>query len=278
MRNRSVLAMLVFSTLLGLSPLAADPMIRRGIDVFTTRADGRTYYDFAQQPIPAGFFCNASKAFTGRVALKGLPLATQTPGQLRNADTIVERLDDAVFNAKGVAETRIRFRALSLVSIAPIKTACGAFHVYVSLSGQQRVTTMNISHTQEGGGTFSAPLAVDARMTFIPVKKPMKSANDRSTRKWELTGSITFPASPLPWSLGNEATMKWIGSAVVDTNGDLTPDTRLPGTSNFLAGLSPDRVMTGNNIGPCPCEPMCHTYEGEEHCTFPSGCYRVVCE
>jgi hypothetical protein len=279
-RKRGVLAVLVLSTLLGLSPLAADPTIRRGIDVFTTRADGRTYHDFAQQPIPAGFFCNASKAFTGRVALKGLPLATQTPGQLRNTDTIVERLDDAVFNARGVAETRVRFRAVSLVSIAPIKTACGDFHVYVTLNGPQRVTTMSINRTQSGGGTFSAPLAVNARMTFIPVKKPVKSATGRSARKWELTASFTFPATLVPWSLGNEATMKRISSAVVDTNGDLTPDTRLPGTSNFVAGLPPVHVITGayGNIGACPCEPVCHSADGEMHCTYiEDNCYPVVC-
>src|SRR5215208_2456595 len=139
-RNRSILVMLVCSLLLGLSPLAADPLIRRGIDVFTTLGDGKTFYDSAQNPIPAGFFCNRSKAFTGRVEFKGLPLATAQPGQLWDADTVVERLHDAVFNTQGVAVTGLQFRALSLVSIHPIKTACGAYHAYVSLGGQQRVT------------------------------------------------------------------------------------------------------------------------------------------
>lgn len=67
--------MLVLSLLFSLSPLAADPMIQRGIDAFTTLADGRTYYDFAVNPIPAGFFCKGSRPFTGRVAFKGLPLS-----------------------------------------------------------------------------------------------------------------------------------------------------------------------------------------------------------
>src|SRR3954466_10275345 len=145
--------MLVCSLLLGLSSLAADPLIQRGTDIFTTMANGKTFYDFADSPVPAGFFCKGSKAFTGRVAFKGLPLVTETPGQLRGSDTIIERLDDAVFDAKGVARTRVQFRALSLVSIAPIKTSCGAFHIYVSLAGQQRVTSMKIRRTQEGGGT-----------------------------------------------------------------------------------------------------------------------------
>ncbi len=259
MRNRCILALLGFSILLGLSPLAADPMIQRGIDALTTRADGKTYYDFAKAPIPAGFFCEGSKAFTGRVALKGLPLTTKTPEQLRDADTIIERLDNAAFDAQGVALTRIQFRALSLVSIAPIKTGCGAFHIYVSLGGKQRVTTMRIHRTQEGGGTFSAPLAVNSRITFIPVK----SGKAKNARHLELTGDFTFPARPLPWSFRNATSLKSIGSAVVDTNGDLKPDTQLPGTSNFVPGLSPDH-LTEQSEG---CAPLCHSNNGHYHCT-----------
>jgi hypothetical protein len=270
-RNRSILTVLVVSLLLGISPLVADPMIQRGIDLFTTTSNGTTYYDFAQNPIPAGFFCEKSAAFTGRVALKGLPLATGSPGQIWGADTVIERLDDAAFDANGTAVTRIQFRALSLVSVAPVKTACGAFHVYVALAGKQRVTTMTIYRTQEGGGSFVAPLAVNARITFIPVKP----ARSKSARTLALTGSFTFPASSLPWSFRGGARTKRIGSVVVDTNGDLTPDTLLPGTSNFLPGRSPDR-LTANKIsdyGDCPCwEETCHIdpSTGKEHCTYPT--------
>ncbi|MEO6194149.1 MAG: hypothetical protein ABIS20_14165 [Thermoanaerobaculia bacterium] len=272
MRNRSVLAVLVVSLLLGLSPLAADPVIRHGIDIFATTADGTTSYDFAQSPIPADFFCKGSKAFTSRVALKGLPLATGTPGQLWNTDTVIERLDDAAFDANGVAVTRMRMRALSLVSIAPIKTACGSFHVYVSLGGKQRVTTMNIYRTQEGGGNFVAPLAVNARLTFIPVKP----GRNKAARKLALDGSFTFPASPLPWSVADGAMAKRIGSVVVDTDGDLVPDTSLPSTSNFSPGSLPDRRTLSKGIGEydCPCwdgQLTCHTdpSTGKEHCTTP---------
>jgi hypothetical protein len=264
-KKSSVLAALVFSLLLGLSPLAADPMIKRGIDVFTTRADGRTFYDFAQNPIPAGFFCRDSEPFTGRITFKGLPLVTGIPGQLRSSDTVVERLDDAVFDAKGMATTRIQFRALSLVSIAPIKTACGAFHAYVSLSGKQRVTTMNIQRTQDGGGNFVAPLAVDIRMTFIPVK-PSQGENER---KLSLTGRFVFPATSIPWSFMDGA--KRSRAVVVDTNGDLIPDSQLPGLSNFFPGRSPSSVKIA--VYCCP-EESCHMYNGCEHCAvvYPPGC------
>ncbi|HEX7182857.1 MAG TPA: hypothetical protein VF756_13520 [Thermoanaerobaculia bacterium] len=274
MRNRGILTVLVLSLLLGLSPLAADSVIRRGIDIFTTPADGRTYYDFARNPIPAGFFCKRSKAFTGRVVLKGLPLTTETPGQLWGADTVVERLDDAAFDANGTAVTRLQFRALSLVSIDPIRTACGAFHVYVSLGGRQRVTTMSIYRTKEGGGSFSVPLAIDARLSFIPVKKPAKN---KSARKLELTGTVNFPAHPISWSFPFETRTQRIGSVRVDTNGDLTPDTLLPGTSNFSPGVSPDRPLNKSWWGECPscCEMECHTSDGEQHCYcagVPPGC------
>lgn len=275
MRNSGIslvaLAVVAFTSL---SPLAADPMIRRGIDTFTTTDNGKTYYDFAQSPIPANFFCKGSAAFTGRIAFKGLPLEAQ--GKLRGADTVIERLDDAFFDANGSAVTRIQFRALSLVSIAPLKTRCGAFHVYVSLADKQRVTTMRIHRTGEEGGNFVAPLAVNARLTFIPVQP----ARGKASRKLTLTGDFTFPATPLPWSFTAGAVTKRIGSVVVDTNGDLIPDTRLFGTSNFFPGWTPEDAMT--KTGSCSeCEPeSCHTDPptGKVHCTGPVyACYPANC-
>jgi hypothetical protein len=278
-RNRTkTLAVLVAAFLLSLSPLAADSAIQRGIDVFVTPADGSTYYDFAQSPIPAGFFCNASEAFTGRVAFKGLPLATQPPGQLRGGDTIVERLDDAAFNAKGTAVTRIQFKALSLVSIVPIKTACGSFHVYVSLGGRQRETFMSIHRTKENGGTFVAPLAVNARLSFIPV-----TAKGQAPRKLELAGSFAFPPIPLPWSLAGGGRAKGTGPVLVDTDGDLTPDTLLSSTSNFVPGVFSERLGPNKYlVDDCPCvdgPPPCHFYNGKEHCAYsiPPGCELRLC-
>jgi hypothetical protein len=265
LRHRTVLGLLAASFLLGFSPLSADSVVQRGADVFTTIGDGKTFYDFSQNPIPAGFFCERSKVFTGRVAFKGLPLATRTPGGLWGADTVIERLDNATFDAQGVGVTRLQFRALSLVSTAPIKTACGAYHVYVSLAGKQRVTTMKILRTQEGGGSFIAPLAVDVRMTFIPVKP----ARVKTTKKLEIKAGFTFPAQPLPWSFRAGVQAKKIGAVVVDTDGNLAPDTLVPGTSNFAAGRSPDRNQASEwGGGECPgCAVYtCHAGDGEEHC------------
>ena len=272
MRNRGILVALVTALLFSVSPLAATPVIERGVDVFTTTANGKTYYDFGQNPVPAGFFCEGSKAFRERVTLKGLPLKTEIPGQLRGGDTVVERIDNAAFDATGVAVTRVRFRALSLVSVNPIKTSCGSFHVYLTLAGKQPITKMWIYRTHENGGSFRAPLAVDVRMTFVPVK-------GRSPRKLELRGNVVFPGHDIPWSLTDSVpTQKRIGRVVVDTNGDLIPDTQLLGTSNFAPGWSPEGVAA--KAGSCSmCEPeICHDNNGEQHCTGPTyACYPYNC-
>ena len=262
--------------LLGLSPLAvASPSIKPGIDVFRTLGGGKTFYDFAKNPVPAGFFCDSSTTFTSRVALKGIPVETGTPGQLRDTDTIIERLDNAVFDAYGNAETRIRFRALSMASIKPIRTSCGAYHLYVTLDGQQPVTKMRIQRTQQGGGIFHAPLAANVRLSFVPVK-------GRNAGKLELKGSVEFPGKAIPWSFPDGKAVKQMASAVVDTNGDLKPDTRLPGTSNFTAGFPPEgiRSITAAEIGDCYC--TCHDADGEMHCTttssYPNRCLDMPCE
>jgi hypothetical protein len=261
-RNKGIFAALVATLLFSLSPLAADPVIERGIDVFTTTDDGTTFYNFADNPIPAGFFCKRSAPFTGRVALKGLPLETEIPGQLRGTDTVIERLDDAAFDADGVAVTRVRFRALSMVSIAPIKTSCGAYHLYITLDGPQRATKMRIHRTYELGGTFLAPLSAAVRLTFVPVK-------GRSSRRLEMTGRVDFPATAIPWSLERNpaVNMKRIAPVFADTNGDLLPDTLLPGTSNFAPGWSPRGAVT-KGWGCVQCEPpVCHDADGCQHCT-----------
>lgn len=268
MKQAIVLGVLLLVS--ALTPVVADPVIFRGIDVFTTIADGNTFYDFAQNPIPAGFFCPRSAAFSDRVTFQGLPLETQVPGQLRGADTVIERLNDAAFDARGNAVTSIKVRALSLVSIKPIHTACGDFHVFVTLAGEQRATTMVIQQTDPRGGTFSAPLAIDARMLFLPV-------TGKSTRNLELRASLTLPASPLPWSLAGGVGWKQLGQVVVDTNSDRLADTRLPGTSNFAPGWSPDGFPPGYAGGCFTCEPrICHTDPAtqEQHCTGPV----VVCQ
>lgn len=263
--------LLAIFVLAALAPLSAAPTIQRGVDTFTTPADGNTFYDFARQPIPAGFFCQKSEPFTGRVALKGLPLATSGAQQLHGADTVIERLGDATFDSRGRATTQIRFKALSLVSISPIETACGPFHVYVSLAGRQRQTVMRLARTNEKSGTFEAPLAVNARMLFVPVER---QAVDKG-RKLELRGSFNFPATPLPWQLTSQARPERSASLLVDTDGDQRPDSVIVKTPGFSAVGAMPSVFEKIRSDCYNCQ-SCHTdpASAKQHCT---GINVVVC-
>src|ERR1043166_1593525 len=95
--SRRTAAFAVLALFLAALPAAAaDPVIQRGIDPWTTVPE-LTYANFEVNPIPAGFFCATYPGFTDQIWLKGVPLASDSPA-LGTTDTIVERLDNAVFN------------------------------------------------------------------------------------------------------------------------------------------------------------------------------------
>jgi hypothetical protein len=248
--------MMVGVILLSLSvapALAGDGILYNGSDFWLTRGDGKTSADFSKEPIPAGFFCNRSEPFTQRIVFRGVPLAT-AEGPL-GADTIVQRLDDAVFNRRGVAFTRIQMRALLLESVAPVKTACGSFNVKVRLTGEQPITRMRIVREDESGGRFVAPIAVKVKMSFAPVA-------GKARERLEIVRNIRFRPTVVAWSIRTEKTRLFekAGFLLVDTDGDGRPDTYLPGTSNFAAGVR----TSGNKFD---CAARSHEDPGHEHGT-----------
>jgi hypothetical protein len=252
--------------LLASPAFALDSVIQSGIDLWQTKGDGTTFAKFDKNPIPAGFFCPKSERFTGRVAFKGAPIVTTDPAALRGADTIVHRLDDAVFNKKGVATTRIRISAMTFEGVAPLQTACGAFNASLKLDGEQPITRMRIVRENEKGGRFSAPIWANVKVTFTPV--------DRQTSElFEIPIEIRFP--PLPnqrWaSPGPEQVKSAAAFVKVDTDGDRLVDTFLPGISNFAAGVNsrpvlqrPGRVAQTLYV---PMTPNCHQADCGQHCT-----------
>jgi hypothetical protein len=262
MRRLSTVLIVAFSVLLAMPALAADRIITNGIDLWATSGDGSTFSDFAKTPIPAGFFCPSSEPFTGRIAFKGVPIATGQPGALGNADTIVQRLDNAVFNKRGVATTRLQMRAMQFESISPVKTSCGDYKAYVTLDGEQPVTTMRIVRTSEKGGRFFAPIAVNVKITFTP-------AGRMGGEVLELRQTVRLSSSPdSRWTESREGTVKHPGFVAVDTDGDGASDTFLPGTSNFAAGASPrtKAAMAQQPVAPAP---NCHPGGGShQHCTY----------
>lgn len=240
------------------SAFAADRVIQNGIDVWETRGDGSTVVDFARTPIPAGFFCAGSAPFTARVAFQGVPIATGTPRALGATDTIVQRLDDAVFNKRGVAVTRTQVRALSLKSVTAIQTACGKFEASVRLDGVQPITQMVIRREGENGGTFSGPLWLNVKVSFTPVGRVSREA-------LEFPLEVRFPANAAyPWRAKVAAPVP-AGFVRVDTDGDGLADTYLPGTSNFFAGQSGKPGRPGSMEK----RQICHDDgTGKLHCTY----------
>ena len=264
---RSRLGLFVVLLLAALPMFAADRVIQSGIDPWRTPGDGSTFIDFSKTPIPAGFFCFKSAPFAGLMVFRGVPVATAEPGALRRTDTIVQRLDDAVFDKNGVATTRIQVRALHFVGVEPIRTACGAYSVEVHLNGEQPVTNMRIVREYENGGRFFAPIAVNGKLVFKPL-------GGSSGEVLELVRNVRFPANQgIPWAdhFAPKQGVRRAGFVQVDTDNDRVPDTFLPGTStNFAAGAS---SRPGRNKGAETQLVYCHRVfgdDGEEyHCPQP---------
>ena len=241
-------ALLAVATILALPAVAADGAIYGGIDSWVTTTG--THFDFDREPLPAGFFCPGSEPFTGRIDFLGAPVATGKPGELGRTDTIVQRLDDAVFNKHGVATTRIQIKALSLQSVKPIETACGSFVATVSLNGPQPVTTMRIIRDNAKGGRYIAPVGVAAKVTFT-------SMDDQRAEPLVARIKLQF-ASPITARWSSPVGRRNLPSLVlVDTDGDGRPETYLPHSTNF----APGRAGAGLKV-----EENCHTEDDAEHC------------
>ncbi len=211
-----------------LAVAAQAETIRRGVDLWTTVGDGVTFASFEEDPIPAGFFCDGSKAFTGRIAFRGAPIPAEPADALGPIDTIVRRLDDAVFDGEGRARTRIQLLALNLESVEAIETECGRFDVAVSLEGEQPTTEMEIRRTNPSGGSYSAPLSLRTKISFRQVASPAVAR--------QLAWPVKLDAAPNSvWSYDRQR--RYTGAVWVDTDGDRRPDNLLPPASNFNAGM-----------------------------------------
>jgi hypothetical protein len=186
---------------------------------------------------PGGLLLRGLAAVHRHGEFKGVPFAVTPANSLGGMDTAVRRLDDAAFNDKGEAITRIQLMALSLASVKPIETSCGKYDVAVSLAGEQPVTTMRIFRTEALGGTYSAPLALNVKAVFTPV-----SGDQRGRR--EVTRRIDLgPGSHSVWAYVQAP--QYPSGVKIDTDGDGRPDTVLPASSNFVAGVSP-AVLKGD--------------------------------
>jgi hypothetical protein len=275
--------------LLAVPALAGNGTITNGLDLWRTPATGSTFYDFAQEPLPAGFFCTNSAPFTDRVVFRGVPVKTQPAGALDEADTLIQRLDDAVFTKKlpaikpfalrqadgavrkvgasffrgqEVATTRLQVRAISFASVEAVKTACGSYDVKASLAGEQPITEMIIVREDENGGRFFAPLSLNVKLIFIPVA---------GGTPVEVVRSIEFPAKALSvWSDVPDRRVTFDSFVSVDSDLDGAVDVVLPGTSNFAAGFK--GVPSGGRGAAAKVQ-----YIGVPYCGGTGASYAVDC-
>ena len=226
-------------------PAFAEDMIHGGADLWPT-AQGSSFTSFAEDPIPAGFFCPGSRLFDGEIAMNGKPLVTDPPGVLGKVDTIVHRLDDVTFDDDGVATTRLRLMALSMVGTEPIDVGCETpFEVTASLDGEQPMTEMRIVREGEWGGTYAAPLSLNVKMVFTPVGGGESRQVNREIHLGPAPGSYWTTTD----RVGTDA---WGDPVRVDTTGDCVADSALPGPSNFVAGMmSPTSTASGCGDGFC---------------------------
>jgi hypothetical protein len=253
MKKLSVFAIFALILALAVPAVAADRVIANGIDLWRTPGNGMSYADFSEDPIPAGFFCPGSAPFTGRIVMQGIPIASNQPGALRNTDTIIQRLDNARFNKRGVATTRIQMKAMQFEGLTLVKTICGDFKAFVRLDGEQPITTMRIVRDHEKGGRVIAPISVNIKISFEPVGRD-------TTEVWELRQELRFPPAPrMEWVGSRAGTSVVNGFVKVDTDSDGAPDTFLPGTSSFAAGRSA-KTLSGQQPAPA-----CHS-AGGAHC------------
>ena len=260
MKNQRIVILLALFSLLAV-PAFGDEVITNGIDTWVTPENGSSFLDFSNTPIPAGFFCRGSEPFFGRVEWRGAPLASEPEGALGEADTIVQRLDDVIFDRTGKATTRLQVRALALRSMEPIRTSCGLFDVSASLHGPQAITEMQISRTKAGGGLFDAVLGVNTRLTFTPVRQHKAARTLTLDREFELvTRSVKWQSERPEKHLGGQIG----GFVLVDTDDDGEADTFLPGQSDFYATGS-----VGTKLGSVcipPSGEICHESSEPGHC------------
>jgi hypothetical protein len=184
LRNAAFVLFLV--TLMALPAVAQT--IPPGKDFWVTPNNSQTDFTFPAGDVESLCGAPASTTWNHKVLLKGIP-ATGS-----DYDTVVARLDKAVFDTTLQASTRIQVVELRFASAASQSTPCGTLDWTVGLAGQQAVTMMKLRRTSPTGGVFSADIAVSVQF--------------QATRGGVYLGSLFYnivlpdPQNGTPWSFG----------------------------------------------------------------------------
>lgn len=155
--------------------------IGRGFDFLTTiRAEQRI-------EVPADLLATGMEAFHETVTFVHAPLSPP----MGNADTIMERLGDAVFGEP--VETRLA--AFANVSAAPIRLSgngrvAGYYDLYVTLSPTTASPGRTTYHSEDGlSGTFLSELSLSPLFELRPL--------DGGESIWVDTGVVPIPGFPM---------------------------------------------------------------------------------
>lgn len=242
-------------------PVVVIDSVPAGFDFWQTLGSGATQYSFDRDPLPAGFFCPGSKAFTGTIRFEGVPLASDPPGILGTTDTILERLDEAVFNQDGLAQSRVVMRALQLRGIDPVKTPCGTWTATAGLTGDQPVSHMTFRRTSKRGGEFDADLRIKVEVLFTNARS---GETRRITRLVHLptTTSTAFTCQARPTS-----TTTTTGATRVYLVGQATAGSTSPSPSPSPSPQPIDMDPNGCIVG-TKCETTDHNGNGRLDCMY----------
>jgi hypothetical protein len=186
MNKRTTVLLLLIASFLALPAFAQT--IPAGKDYWVTPNNSQTDFTFPANDVELLCGATPSATWNHKVLLKGVP----TPGS--DYDTVVARLDNAVFNTSLQASTRIQVAQLNFASASPQATPCGTINWTVNLSGPQALTIMKLRRTSATGGVFSADIAVSVEFkAFVG-----------GTYLGSLFYNITLPdpATGTPWSFG----------------------------------------------------------------------------
>ena len=158
---------------------AQGPFIPEGDDKFETTNNGETYHNFANKPIPAGFFTSVggspSKAYAGNVPLEGVPLG----GEFGNVDTVIHRNQCSVPCNTAIQMTKLSLKSINAITVTYQDDTTETWNVGVGLSTLKASTgTMAIN----SGGTFDSSLSVWPKFTF-------RRVSDNKTLEYDTGGS-----------------------------------------------------------------------------------------
>ena len=271
-----LLAALAVGLALVALPAAAQNggVIRSGIDAWHTPNDGST---FIQVNLPQDFFCPGS-APVDRITLKGEPIETDPPLALGDADTIIQRHNDA-FPGQPI---EIQVQALCLRGSDTLRVECGNgsttyWDYSAGLDGEQPITEIFTQPNSDGtGGTFDGEVEVHALITFVQVAqetaegtRPVDEDPSKRVDIAPVTGEarvvsdkIVFRSTQTPfvYDPGVEAVRYEGADLFVGTGCGSAPVRPVPGTSNFHPGWgtgTPAQLDKSKCICDCKCGRFC---------------------